>query len=140
MSLSPRDRSCLSNVGISGQKSGARRPRRFALLLPAAAAAVPTPWAPVESWSPVIAVGSIEVRSPPASPPRVTNPADLVDVGKVLHMRQAVRHCRGRARSEHANARQSSQADNNRLEIHVRLLQLGRAHKSGSNSRRFPRF
>jgi hypothetical protein len=44
-------------------------------------------------------------------------------------MRQAVRHCRGRARSEHANARQGSQADNNRLEIHVRLLQLGRAKK-----------
>jgi len=44
-------------------------------------------------------------------------------------MRQAVRHCRGRARSEQANARQGSQADNNRLEIHVRLLQLAAQKK-----------
>src|SRR5258708_18418712 len=124
MILSPRDRSCLSIVGIAGQKCGARRPRRFALLLPAAPSVVPTPWAPVDSGSPVIAVSPIEVRPPPASPPRVTNPADLVDVGKVLRMRQAVRHCRGRPRSEDANARQGSQADNNGLEIHVPLLQL----------------
>jgi hypothetical protein len=33
-------------------------------------------------------------------------------------------HPNSDARSEHANARQGSQADNNRLEIHVRLLQL----------------
>ena len=118
--LSPPGRSCLSNVRIAGQKSGARRPLRFASLLPAAPPAVPTaPPASVESWSPVVAVSSIEVRPSPASPPRITNPADLIDVGKVPRMRQAVRHCRSCARSEHGNSCQGSQADNNRLEIHV---------------------
>jgi len=98
----------LSNVRIAGQKRGAQRPPRFASLLPAAPPAGPTapsPRAPVGSWSRVVVVSSIEVvQPPPASPPRVTNPADLVDVGNVLRMRQAVRHCRGRARRRGAIA------------------------------------
>ena len=96
-----RGRWRLSNVRIAGQKSGARRPPRFALSLPTAPAAVPTPTGARRIVEPRSSRKLHRSSAATSIASRVTNPANLVNAGKVLRMRQAVRHCRGRALSDH---------------------------------------
>src|SRR4051812_4966283 len=72
-----------------------------------APAAVPPRRADVEAGPRVESIGAIEVRAPPATTPGVADPTCLFDVGvrlgKLLGVRQTVRHGDRRRRDRHAS-------------------------------------
>jgi hypothetical protein len=120
----------LSNPASVGRK-GARRPPKF-LSLPVSPMTVPpSPRPAVEPRTTVEAVGSVIVRSPPASSPSVANVPYLVDVRDLVRLGKSVWHCRHGTRRER-NAAKSGDSDKCKFELHGIILLLGQIQKPGA--------
>src|SRR5207247_5732808 len=119
-SLATRGRS-----SVATQEKGARRPPKF-LLLPVSPMTVPpSPRTAVEPRATVEAVGSVIVRSPPASAPRIANHPYLVDVRHAVRLGKSIWHRRRRTRRER-NAAKSRDSDKCKFELHGIIL-LGKS-------------
>ena len=115
----------LRHLTVPVQEKGARRPPKFPSLPVPPMSVPPSPRTAVEPRTTVEAVGSVIVRSPPASSPRIANQPYLVDVRHLVRVGKSIWHRRRRTRRER-NAAKSRNSDKCKFKLHGIIL-LGKS-------------